>query len=251
MCGTFIYKLKKNMQEIKKIYWNIKLEEMLEAGVHFGHSIKKWNPRMERYIYKKKKGIHIINLIKTARFLSEACNLLFYAASIGKEILIVYTNKDKEVTDLVVNAAIKARCHYVTKKWQSGMLTNWSTTKLRLNQFINLKKIEQEEGILHLLTKRKIAVIKRKLSYFTKNIEGIKYMTRLPDIVIFLDQKKESMAIHECLILGIQTICIIDTNCDPHLADFSIPANDNSLSSIRLIIKKLVLAICAGRSYIN
>lgn len=126
--GTIIYLLKKK-ESVGKMtgrYWNIHLEEMMEARVHFGHGTKKWNPRMAPYISAKRKGIHIINLIRTARFLSEACDLVFDAASRGKNFLIVGTKK--EAADLVASAAIRARCHYVNRKWLGGMLTNWSTT---------------------------------------------------------------------------------------------------------------------------
>ncbi|XBH73557.1 hypothetical protein VPH35_100644 [Triticum aestivum] len=192
-------------------YWNINLKEMIEAGVHFGHGIKKWNPKMAPYISAKRKGTHIINLTRTARFLSEACDLVFDAASQGKSFLIVGTKK--RATDLVASAAIRARCHYVNKKWFSD-----------------------------------VAILKRKLSTLQRYLGGIKYMTRLPDIVIVLDQQKEYIALRECAILGIPTISLVDTNCDPDLANISIPANDDTMTSIRLILNKLVFSICEGRS---
>ena len=226
-------------------YWNINLEEMIEAGVHFGHGIRKWNPRMSPYISAKCKGIHIINLIKTARFLSETCDLVFDAASRGKIFLIVGTKK--KAADSVALAAIRARCHYVNKKWLGGMLTNWSTTETKLIKLRNLR-IEQKAGRLARLPKRDAALVKRQLSHLQKYLGGIKYMTQLPDIVIILDQQKEYKALRECITLGIPTICLIDTNCDPDLADISIPANDDGISSIRFILNKLVFAICEGRS---
>uniref|UniRef100_A0A251TIZ8 Small ribosomal subunit protein uS2c n=1 Tax=Helianthus annuus TaxID=4232 RepID=A0A251TIZ8_HELAN len=195
-------------------YWNINLEEMMEAGVHFGHGTRKWNPKMAPYISAKRKGIHITNLTRTARFLSEACDLVFDAASRGKQFLIVGT-KNKEA-DSVAWAAIRARCHYVNKKWLGGMLTNWSTTETRLHKFRDLRT-EQKTGGLSRLPKE------MRLS-------------------------REYTALQECITLGIPTICLIDTNCDPDLADISIPANDDAISSIRLILNKLVFAICEGRS---
>nr|ATG26891.1 ribosomal protein S2 [Cyphia elata var. gerrardii] len=226
-------------------YWNINLEEMLEAGVHFGHDTRKWNPKMAPYISAKRKGMHITNLIRTARFLSEACDLVFYAASRGKEFLIVGTKK--KAADSVLRAAIRARCHYVNKKWFNGMLTNWSTTETRLQKFRDLRT-KQKTGRLDRLPKRDAAMLKRQLSHLQRNLGGIKYMTELPDIVIIVDQHKEYTALQECITLGIPTICLIDTNCDPDLADISIPANDDSISSIRLILNKLVFAIREGRS---
>nr|QXI85264.1 ribosomal protein S2 [Gentiana crassuloides] len=230
-------------------YWNINLEQMMGAGVHFGHGIRKWNPKMGPYISAKRKGIHIINLTRTARFLSEACDLVFEAASGGKQFLIVGTKN--KAANLVAWAAIRARCHYVNKKWLGGMLTNWSTTETRLHTFRDLR-MEQKTGRLSRLLKRDAAVFKRKLSRLQTYLGGIKYMTGLPDIVIIVDQHEEYMALRECIALGIPTICLIDTNCDPNLADISIPANDDAISSIRLILNKLVFAICEGHfSYIR
>nr|QFV18811.1 ribosomal protein S2 [Ceratocephala falcata] len=226
-------------------YWNIHLEEMMEARVHLGHGIRKWNPRMAPYISAKRKGIHIINLTRTARFLSEACDLVFYAASRGKQFLIVGTKK--KAAGSVASAAIRARCHYVNKKWPGGMSTNWSTTETRLHKFRDLRAA-QKTGRLNHLPKRDAAMLKRQLSHLQKYLGGIKYMTGLPDIVIVVDQQGEYTALRECITLGIPTICLIDTNCDPDLADLPIPANDDARASIRFILTKLVSAICEGRS---
>ncbi|KAL4270857.1 hypothetical protein AHAS_AhasUnG0048000 [Arachis hypogaea] len=224
-----------------KRYWNITLEEMMEAGVHFGHGTRKWNPRMAPYISTKRKGIHILNLTRTARFLSEACDLVFDAASKGKQFLIVGTKN--KAADLIARAATRARCHYVNKKWLGGMLTNWYTTETRLHKFRSLRT-EQKTGRIHSLPKKDTAILKRQLSHLETYLGGIKYMTGLPDIVIIVDQQEEYTALRECITLGIPTICLIDTNCDPNLADISIPANDDAIASIRLILNKLVFAIC-------
>ncbi|CAK8537071.1 unnamed protein product [Lathyrus sativus] len=228
-----------------KRYWNITLEEMLKAGVHFGHETRKWNPRMAPFISAKRKGNHITNLTKTARFLSEACDLAFDAASKGKQFLIVGTKR--KVAYSVRRAAIRARCHYVNKKWLGGMLTNWYTTEMRLRKFRDLRT-EQKTGKLNSLPKRDAAMLKRQLSHLETYLGGIKYMTGLPDIVIILDQEEEYKALQECITLGIPTICVIDTNCDPDLADLPIPANDDTMASIGFILNKLVFAICEGRS---
>lgn len=253
--GTIIYYLFQGASSLKKKrgsggemarrYWNIHLEEMMEAGIHFGHGTRKWNPRMAPYISAKHKGIHITNLTRTARFLSEACDLVFDAASRGKQFLIVGTKN--KAADLVARAAIRARCHYVNQKWLGGMLTNWSTTETRLHKFRDLRT-EQKGGRLDSLPKRDAAILKRQLSRLQTYLGGIKYMTRVPDIVIVVDQQEEYTALQECITLGIPTICLIDTNCDPDLADISIPANDDAIASIRLILNKLVFAICEGRS---
>nr|YP_003934339.1 ribosomal protein S2 [Monsonia speciosa]ACH47278.1 ribosomal protein S2 [Monsonia speciosa]ADJ66474.1 ribosomal protein S2 [Monsonia speciosa] len=230
-------------------YWNIKLEELLRARVHLGHRIKKWNPRMAPYVSisktKRRKDRHITNLTRTARFLAEACDLVFYAASKGSRFLIVGTTKN--VANSVVRAAIKARCHYVNKKWLGGMLTNWSTTEMKLRQLRDLRRA-QKTGGFDRLRKRDAAISKRQLKQLQKYLGGVQYMTGLPDIVIVVEQQPAVTALRECITLGIPTICLIDTDCDPDLVDLPIPANDDSISSIRLILNKLVFAICEGRS---
>nr|YP_010474018.1 ribosomal protein S2 [Corydalis crispa]UVH68231.1 ribosomal protein S2 [Corydalis crispa] len=225
--------------------WNINVEEMIEVGVHLGHQTQKWNPSMAPYISAKRKGRHITNLTKTARFLSEACNLVFDAASTGKQFLIVGTTKI--AVKSVASAARRARCHYVNKKWLGGMSTNWSTTERRLHTFRNLRA-EQKTGRLKRLPKRDAAILRRQLSHLQTYLGGIKYMTELPDIVIVVDQKDGYKALRECVILGIPTICLIDTDYDPDLADLPIPSNDDSMGSLRFILNKLVSAICEGRS---
>ncbi|KAK6768872.1 hypothetical protein RDI58_031137 [Solanum bulbocastanum] len=230
---------------LKGLKENVVLGGVIPVGVHFGHGTRKWNPKMAPYISAKRKGIHITNLTRTARFLSEACDLVFDAASRGKQFLIVGTKN--KAADSVEWAAIRARCHYVNKKWLGGMLTNWSTTETRLHKFRDLR-MEQKTGRLNRLPKRDAAMLKRQLSRLQTYLGGIKYMTGVPDIVIIVDQHEEYTALRECITLGIPTICLTDTNCDPDLADISIPANDDAISSIRLILNKLVFAICEGRS---
>ena len=164
-------------------YWNIHLEEMMEIGVHFGHGTSKWNPRMEPYISSKCKGIHIIYLITTAHFLSEACDLVFDTTSRGKQFFIVGTKN--KAADLVAWAAIRARCHYVNKKWLGGMLTNWYTTETILHKFRDLR-IEKKMGRLNRLSKRDSAMLKR-LSHLQTYLGRIKYMIGLLDILIIVD----------------------------------------------------------------
>ena len=229
---------------MKQKSWDIRLEEMMEAGVHFGHQARKWNPKMEPFIFAERKSIHIINLTQTARFLSEACDLAANAASGGKQFSIVGTKY--QAADLVASAASKARCHYVNKKWLGGMLTNWSTMETRLQKFRDLEN-EKSAGIFDRLPKKEAADSERKLGQLRKYLGGIKYMTTLPDIVIIIDQRKELTAIRECITLGIPTICLVDTDCDPDVADIPIPANDDARASIRWVLNKLTLAICEGR----
>nr|ANP26270.1 ribosomal protein S2 [Monotropa uniflora]ASN78988.1 ribosomal protein S2 [Monotropa uniflora] len=240
-----------------RINWNINLDEMMNKRVHLGHDIKKLNPKMAPYIasvksqfLKNSKYIHILNLVKTARFLSEACNLVFAAASREKQFLIIGTNKD--IADLVLRSALKARCHYVNKKWLGGILTNWVTTEKQLNKLRDLK-IEQKGVKLKslLIPKRQSTKLRKQLVHLQTYFGGIIYMTRLPDIVIILDQHKDYIALLECITLGIPTICLIDTNCDPDLADLPIPANDDTRDSVQFILNKLIFAILKGKSNIK
>lgn len=236
---------------MKRRYWNIRLEEMIKAGIHFGHDIEKWNPKMAPYIFisSKRKGIHITNLVRTARFLSEACDLVFHAASRGKHLLIVDTGtKDKEKeADLVASAARRVRCHYVNQKWLGGMLTNWSTTEMRIRK---LRALKEKMGQFNRIRKRDAAILKRQLSTLEKYLGGIQYMSELPYIVIIMNQQEESKALRECILLQIPTICLVDTNCNPDLPlmHISIPANDDLRSSVQWILNKLVSAIWKGHS---
>nr|YP_009668542.1 ribosomal protein S2 [Haplomitrium blumei]QCW59318.1 ribosomal protein S2 [Haplomitrium blumei] len=224
--------------------WNIDLEEMMRAGVHFGHQARKWNPKMAPYIFAERKGIHVINLAQTARFLSEACDLVADAAGRGKQFLIVGTKY--QATDLVASASSRARCHYVNRKWLGGMLTNWSTTETRLQKFKDLEG-KEGAGMLDQLPKKEAADLRRELDQLGKYLGGIKYMSTLPDIVIIIDQREESTAARECIKLGIPTITLVDTDCDPDMTDIPIPANDDARASIRWVLNKLASAICEGR----
>nr|QHD46864.1 ribosomal protein S2 [Anthoceros agrestis] len=229
---------------MKQKYWNINLEEMMEAGIHFGHQAAKWNPKMKPYIFTERRGIHILNVTKTARLLSEACDFVANAASKGKQFLIVGTKY--QAADLVASAAPKARCHYVNQKWLGGMLTNWSTIEKRLRKFEDLQT-KKNMGALDELPKKEAANLERQLAQLQKYLGGIRYMTNLPDIVIIVDQQKELTAIRECINLNIPTICLVDTDCDPDLTDISIPANDDARASIRWVLDKLTSAIEEGR----
>lgn len=242
----------KKIPQIIKRYWNIDFEEMIEARVHLGSYKRTWHPKITPYILLKSKykrlGIHITNPAKTARFLSEACDLLFDAASKKKNILIVGTQKfPEEVADLVALAGIRARCHYVHKKWFRGMLTNWSITRRRLSRLWYLKSLE-EDGTLNSIPKRYATIMKRELSTLETYLGGIKYMRKLPNIVVIIDQQTDYIAFRECLVLGLPIICLIDTDCDPDLVHIPIPANNKDIVSIRWILNKLASAICEGNS---
>jgi len=224
--------------------WNFNLKEMMEVGIHFGHQARKWNPKMAPYIFTQRRGIHIIHLPKTAILLFEASQFLAEAASKKKQFLIVGTRS--QASDLVSIAAKKARCHFVNQKWLGGMLTNWSTTKTRLER---LRQLEAQEAsqVFESLPKKESAILKRQLNHLRKYLDGMKYMTQLPDVVMIIDQKQDFTAVQECIKLGIPTICLVDTDCDPDLTNMPIPANNDARRSIKWILDKLIFAIQEGR----
>nr|YP_001019101.1 ribosomal protein S2 [Chlorokybus atmophyticus]Q19VA1.2 RecName: Full=Small ribosomal subunit protein uS2c; AltName: Full=30S ribosomal protein S2, chloroplastic [Chlorokybus atmophyticus]ABD62250.2 ribosomal protein S2 [Chlorokybus atmophyticus]WKT05635.1 ribosomal protein S2 [Chlorokybus atmophyticus] len=223
---------------------SVTLEEMMEAGVHFGHQTRGWNPKMAPYIYGERNGIHLIDLIQTARLLSEASDFVLNAAKEGKEFLFIGTKN--QAADIISSEALRCRSHFVNQRWLGGMLTNWPTIKTRIKR---LKDLEQSEknGTLDNLPKKESAVLKRQLDKLRKYLGGLQDMKTLPDVVIIVDQKREMNAVRECIKLGIPIIALLDTNCDPSLSDLPIPANDDAIRSVNLIISKLADAIYEGQ----
>nr|YP_635714.1 ribosomal protein S2 [Chara vulgaris]ABA61963.1 ribosomal protein S2 [Chara vulgaris]WAP91290.1 ribosomal protein S2 [Chara vulgaris] len=232
------------LSPMNHLYSKTNLEEMLEAGVHFGHQSHKWNPRMAPYIFSERKGVHIIDLIQTSNLLHEACDFLANAASNKKEFLLVGTKF--QASDLIKSEALKSRCHYVNQRWLGGMLTNWMTIETRIQRLKNLET-QEKLGAFHHLPKKDAAHLKRQLNQLQKYLGGMKYMKNLPDVVIIVDQQKEIIAVQECRVLGIPIIALVDTNCDPEIVDIPIPANDDARSSIRWILSKLTAAIRDNR----
>lgn len=225
---------------------NLSLSELLEASVHFGHQARRWNPRMFPYIYTERNGIHIIDLVQTAQLLTEACNLVKDFSSDGKKFLFLGTKR--QAAGIVAEQAVRSNSFYVNQRWLGGMLTNWVTIRSRVER---LKAIEKQEisGLIDKLPKKEAATLRRELGKLKKHLDGIKGMRKLPDIVIVVDQKRESTAIQECIKLGIPTICILDTNCNPDLVDIPIPANDDAIRSIKLILSKIADAILEGQDF--
>nr|YP_010192245.1 ribosomal protein S2 [Athrotaxis cupressoides]QZN07907.1 ribosomal protein S2 [Athrotaxis cupressoides] len=221
---------------------NLNIKKMIKVGIHFGHKTKKRNPKMAPYILKERKNSHLLNLNYTTHFLSQACDFLFDASKKGKQFMIVGTKN--HTTDAAKLAALAARCHYVNKKWLAGMLTNWFTTETRLNKF---KSLTKQKNMEDRFTKKEAAIFNRDLNKLQNDLEGIRYMTELPDIVIILDQKGEYTAIRECKRLGIPTICLVDTDCDPNIVDIPIPANDDGRGPIQLVLNEFISAIRAGK----
>ena len=222
------------------------LSQMLDAGVHFGHKANRWNPKMFPYIHGEMNGIHIIDLVETAKGLEQASLYLKDAAQQGKNFLFVGTKR--QARSIVEQEA--KRCssiYYVNHRWQGGMLTNWATLKTSIER---LKTLEQQEveGVFKLLPKREESLRLKELENLRKHLNGIKEMPGLPDIAIIIDQKREITAIKECRKLGIPIVSIIDTNCDPDLIDFPIPGNDDAVRAIRLLLTKLTDTIVSSVS---
>lgn len=223
----------------------VSLEELLEAGVHFGHQSRRWNPKMFPYIYTERNGIHIIDLVQTSQLLNDAYEIIKTAARANKTFLFLGTKR--QAAGIIAREAVRANSFYVNQRWLGGMLTNWVTIKSRVDRLNEL--IEKDNnGLLDRLPKKEASIMRKELERLNKHLNGIKNMQKLPDLVVVVDQKKEITAIQECIKLGIPTICILDTNCNPEIIDIPIPANDDAIRSIKLIVSKISDAILEGKN---
>jgi small subunit ribosomal protein S2 len=221
----------------------VNLSELLEAGVHFGHQSRRWNPKMFPYIYAERNGIHIIDLVQTSQLLTQACEFVRSSSEEGKKFLFVGTKR--QASAVIAQEAERCGSYYINQRWLGGILTNWFTIRTRVERLKDLEH-KEESGYLDQLPKKETAILRRELEKLRKNLTGIKNMKRLPDLVIIVDQKRESTAVQECRTLGIPIISILDSNCDPDLTDIPIPGNDDAIRSIKLIVGKLADAICEG-----
>lgn len=222
----------------------VSLAQMMEAGVHFGHQTRRWNPKMGKYIYTARNGVHIIDLVQTAKLIDGAYTYVRNNSSKGKNFLFVGTKR--QAANIIAEEASRCGAYYVNQRWLGGMLTNWTTIKTRVDRLKDLERMEAS-GEIGRRPKKEASVLRRELERLEKYLGGIKNMRRPPDAVVIIDQKREYNAILECQKLGIPIISLLDTNCDPDLADIQIPANDDAIRSIKLIIGKLADAIYEGR----
>ena len=223
-------------------------KQYVKASVHYGHPPKEWNPKMAPYILYAKYGYHIFDLVKTSKLLKLAGNVLQKKAEKGGKFLFVGTNRLS--SSIVAKQALRCNSFYINYRWLGGMLTNWSTVQKQIDR---LKVLEEQEsqGIFEKLSKKEYSAQRKEIDKLRRLFNGIKNMTSLPDVVVFTNQLKDSLAIQECLRLGIPTICIVDTNCDPDLIPYPIPANDDSSSSINFILNYLVNRITTGYNIID
>jgi small subunit ribosomal protein S2 len=229
---------------VKNIMPVVSLAEMLESGVHFGHQTRRWNPKMDPYIYTARNGVHIIDLVQTAQLMDNAYNYMRTASEQGKKFLFVGTKR--QAAGIIAQEASRCGAYYVNQRWLGGMLTNWETIKTRVERLKELERRE-ESGALDLLPKKEASMLRRELGKLQKYLGGIKLMRKVPDIVVIVDQRREYNAILECEKLSIPIVSMLDTNCDPNVVDIPIPANDDAIRSIKLIIGKLADAIYEGR----
>jgi small subunit ribosomal protein S2 len=222
----------------------ITMKQLLEAGVHFGHHTRRWNPKMSEYIYTERNGLYIIHLAKTVDKIDEAYAYVKEVAASGKNILFVGTKK--QAADAIKEEAERCGMYYVNVRWPGGMMTNFKTIKKSINRLNTLTKMS-EDGTFDMLPKKEAAALNKEMIDLEKNYGGIKTMTDLPAAVFIVDTKKEANAVKEAKKLGIPVIAIVDTNCDPDDADYIIPGNDDAIRAIKLISSVLADAVIEGK----
>ncbi len=223
--------------------FEISIKQLLEAGVHFGHPTKKWNPKMAEYIFTQRNGIHIVDLQKTVKKFEEAYNYVADLAAEGGTILFVGTKK--QAADTVKEEAQKCGMYYVNVRWPGGMLTNFNTIRKSIKRLKDLEKM-QADGTFDLLPKKEVAKLVKEMQDLEKSYGGIKDMERLPSALFVVDTRKEHIAVLEAKKLGIPVVAIVDTNCDPEDADYIIPGNDDAIRAIKLIAGALADAVIAA-----
>jgi small subunit ribosomal protein S2 len=225
----------------------VTMKELLEAGVHFGHQAKRWNPKMKKYIFGERNGIYIIDLQKTLKLFREAYEFVRATAGQGKDILFVGTKKQAQ--DAIAEEAKRCGMYYVTHRWLGGMLTNYATIKKSIER---LKKIERmkEDGTYDKLTKKEVAGLEKERLKLERGLAGIKNMPEPPSAIFIIDPRKETIAVHEANKLGIPVVAVVDTNCDPDPIDYPIPGNDDAIRAIRLMASKMADAVTEGRQAI-
>ncbi|MHC4456629.1 MAG: 30S ribosomal protein S2 [Planctomycetota bacterium] len=221
--------------------------ELINAGVHFGHGVSRWNPKMAPFIFAKRGNIHIIDVKKTLKGLLIARKLISDVVSSGKDVVFVGTKRQAKKT--VESAAQKCGMHYVSERWLGGMLTNFRTVRSRLQRLEQLEAMESD-GTLDSESKKQASRLKREMRKIKANLGGVRKMTRLPGAIVVVDAKKEYLALREAKKLGIATVALIDTDSDPDTVDVAIPANDDSIKAIELILNELVEAVATGKTIV-
>ncbi len=222
----------------------ISMKQLLEAGVHFGHQTRRWNPKMAPYIYTERNGIYIIDLQKSVGMVDDAYNAVFSIAEQGGTILFVGTKKQAQ--DAIKQEAERCGMFYVNERWLGGMLTNFKTIESRIERLKAIEKME-EDGTFDVLPKKEVTELRKEMDKLTRNLGGIKEMGRIPDAIFVVDPKKERICIQEAHALGIPLIGIADTNCDPEELDYVIPGNDDAIRAVKLIVSKMADAVIEAK----
>lgn len=222
----------------------ISMKQLLEAGVHFGHQTRRWNPKMAPYIFAERNGIYIIDLQKTVKKVDEAYYAVSDAIANGGEILFVGTKKQAQ--DSIKEEALRCGMYFVNQRWLGGMLTNFETIKTRIARLKTLEKM-QEDGVFEVLPKKEVANLLHEMEKLEKNLGGIKEMKKIPEVMFVVDPRKERIAIQEAHSLGIPVVAIVDTNCDPEEVDYVIPGNDDAIRAVKLIAGKMADAVIEAK----
>lgn len=222
----------------------ISMKQLLEAGVHFGHQTRRWNPKMAPYIFTERNGIYIIDLQKTVKKVDEAYDFLRSVAEEGKSILFVGTKKQAQ--EAVKEEALKSGMFYVNERWLGGMMTNFATIRKSINRLKELEAME-EDGTFEVLSKKEVLALKREQEKLEKSLGGIKDMEELPGALFIVDPRKERIAVAEAKKLNIPIIAIVDTNCDPDEIDYVIPGNDDAIRAVKLLTSRMADAVIEGR----
>ncbi len=222
----------------------ISMKQLLEAGVHFGHQTRRWNPKMAEYIFTERNGIYIIDLQKTVKKVEEAYFFIREVAMSGQDVLFVGTKKQAQ--DSIKEEAERSGQFYVNARWLGGMLTNFKTIRRRIDRLNQLEDMEKE-GIFNVLPKKEVIKLKKEMVDLEKNLGGIKTMKKLPGAMFIVDPRKERNAILEARKLGVPVVAIVDTNCDPDEVDYPIPGNDDAIRAVKLIAAKVADAVIEGR----
>jgi len=233
---------KTNKEELKMAV--VAMKQLLEAGVHFGHQTRRWDPKMAEYIFQARNGIHIIDLQKTSKKLDEAYEFMKSQAEEGKTVLFVGTKKQAQ--ECMKEAAQKCGMFYVDQRWLGGMLTNFGTIRKRVDRLKELETM-QEDGTFDVLPKKEVIILKKEMEKLEKNLGGIKEMTELPGVIFLVDPKKERIAILEAKKLNIPIVGLIDTNCNPEEVDYAIPGNDDAIRAVKLIADVMANAVVEGK----
>ena len=222
----------------------VAMKQLLEAGVHFGHQTRRWDPKMAEYIFQARNGIHIIDLQKTSKKIDEAYEFIKEQAEEGKTVLFVGTKKQAQ--ECVKEAALKCGMFYIDQRWLGGMLTNFGTIKKRIQRLKDLETMS-EDGTFDVLPKKEVILLKKEMEKLEKNLGGIKEMEELPGVIFLVDPKKERIAILEAKKLDIPVVGLVDTNCNPEELDFPIPGNDDAIRAVGLIADVIANAVIEGR----